>query len=711
MVVRRPLRAEAVSRLLQPRSVAIVGASATPGALGNSLIVNLERAGFAGTIHLINPGRSDIAGRPCLASIDLLPDDVDVAVLAIPRAAVVDTVRQLAGRGVGAAIIFSAGFAEGGSEGVAEQADIARIAAGSDMVVEGPNCLGIINFIDTIPLTFVDMPVPRVNDGRRIGIVSQSGAMAAVIATTLMGKDLPLSYFISTGNEAASGVEDYADWLIDDPQTQAIALVVEQFRDPARFQWLARRARDAGKPVVLLHPGRSAAARASAATHTGAMAGEYDVMRVLCEHAGVTVCGSLEEMSDILDLAVRCGPIRQGTAILCESGAFKGLALDTAEDIGLHLPPLDDSDSPGLRAALPDFVGVSNPVDLTAQALVDPDLYRRTLDALVSDDRFGSIIISIIQTDERTADRKFPAIIATIETLKPAKPVILTGVDDGAIVPAHYIAALRALDVPYFPTPDRAFRAVARWANRAVDAVEPGRVAHMPFSLPDGGGVISEYRSKALLAPLGIAFPRAIMTTTADEALTAASALGWPVVIKAQSADLSHKSDAGGVVLNLHDAPSLADGWATLHANVERHRPGLILDGVLIEAMGARGMEMIVGGRNDPDWGPVVLVGAGGVMAELFHDVRLLPADLTHDAIVRALHQLKSAPLLTGFRGSPRLDIDALARLIATVGVLLRSQPRISEIDLNPVIVYPDGQGVIALDALMLVATHSGMTS
>ena len=704
MTMRASLPAGAIDRLLRPRSVAIVGASPTPGALGNSLIVNLERAGFAGGLHLVNPRRDEIAGRPCFKSIDALPDNVDVAVLAIPRAAVLETVRALAARRVGAAIVFSAGFAEGGEEGIAEQRAIARIAAESGMVIEGPNCLGMINFVDNVPLTFVDMPRPRIDTGKRVGIVSQSGAMAAVIATTLMAKDLALSYFISTGNEAASGIEDYADWLIDDADTQAIALVVEQFRDPARFQLLARRAREAGKPIVLLHPGRSAAARESAATHTGAMAGDYEVMRVLVERAGVVLCGELEEVADVLDLAVRCGPIRPGTAILGESGAFKALALDVAETIGLELPSFDDALSPKLRAALPEFVGVSNPVDLTAQALVDPDLYRRTFDALLGDERLGSIILSIIQTDRGTAQLKFPPIIDAIRQLKPQKPVIFTGVDEGAGVPAEYISALRELGVPYFPTPDRAFRAVARWSRRSAgDPASAGRNVP-PVALPEAGGVIPEYRSKQLLAPLGIAFPAGRFVTSLDDAQAAAAAIGWPVVLKVQAAALSHKSDVGGVVLNLADEAALREGWAKLHADVASHAHGVAIDGILVEGMGARGTEFIVGGRNDPDWGPVVLAGAGGVMAELFRDVRLLPADLTEDQIIEQLHALKSAALLTGFRGSPPLDVAALARLIAAVGALLRAEPRIVEIDLNPVIVYPDGQGVVALDALMLVA-------
>ena len=704
MTVRQPLPAGMVGRLLRPRSIAIVGASATQGALGHSLLANLERAGFAGDIHLVNPRRAEIGGRPCLNAIEALPEGVDVAVLAIPRAAVLDTLRSLTAQHVGAAIIFSAGFAEGGEEGIAEQREIGRIAAESGMVIEGPNCLGMINFVDNVPLTFVDMPQPRTDAGKRVGIVSQSGAMAAVIAVSLIAKELPVSFFISTGNEAASGVEDYVDYLIADPDTQAIALVVEQFRQPRRFLALARAARAAGKPIVLLHPGRSAAARASAATHTGAMAGDHAVMKALVEHESVVLADALEEVADVLDLALRCGPVERGVAILCESGAFKALSLDIAEVIGLDLPAFDEANSPGLRAAMPDFVAVSNPVDLTAQPLVDPDIYRRALAALFEDDRLGAIVVSVIQTDERTAALKFPPIIAAIEQLRPDKPVIFTGVDDGAAVPATYLSQLRRLGVPYFPTPDRAYRALARWGAAGRGRTEPSPPLPRVIDLPKAGGVVPEYRSKALLAPHGLPFPAAQFVTSLDEAQRAAAAIGWPVVIKAQSPELSHKSDAGGVVIGLGDAEALAAGWARLHDSVAAYRPGLRLDGVLVERMGARGTELIVGGRNDPEWGPVLLVGFGGVMAELFHDVRLLPTDLSHEAIVAALDTLKSGALLRGFRGSPPLDIDALAALIGGVGAVLRANPRLSEIDLNPVVVYPAGQGVVALDALMLVA-------
>jgi len=699
-MLERP-RTGSLQRLLRPRSVAILGVSERPGALGNQVLANLERHGFDGELFLINPKRDEIAGRPCLRSVEDLPEGVDAAVLAIPGAAVLDTVRALAGRKVGAAVIFSAGFAEGGEAGLEAQRELARIAAESGMVLEGPNCLGMTNYVDGVALTFVETPAERLAGRPGIGIVSQSGAMAVVLGTTLMAKELGLSLSVSTGNEAASGVEDYVEYLLDDPNTRAIAMIVEQFRQPRRFLAAAARARALGKPIVLLHPGRSGAARESAATHTGAMAGDWQVMRALVEHAGVVLVDGLEELGDVAELAIRCPTIAAGggAAVLTESGAFKALTLDLCESIGLALPEPAPESAAAIRAAVPDFIGVSNPMDLTAQALVDPDLYRRTLQPLLADDRYAAVVLGIIQTDEATARLKFEPIIDAIRALEPQKPVIFAGMDEGAPVPAAYIGDLRRLNVPYFPSPDRAFRAIAQFARPRDET--PAATVPLSLALPQSG-IIPEYRAKQILADLGVPFPKGGFARSADEARAIAAEIGYPVVLKAQAAALSHKSDAGGVILGIADDAALERAWARLRANVEAYSPGLILDGVLVEAMGARGTELIVGARNDPDWGPILLVGFGGVQAEMLGDVRLLAPDLTRDAILSALRGLKSGALLDGWRGSPALDVDAVAAIVEALGRLLRGTPAIREIDLNPVVIYPKGQGAVALDALIL---------
>jgi acetate---CoA ligase (ADP-forming) len=697
----RPLVAkEAIGRLLHARSVAILGVSEKPGALGNQVLANLDRHGFPGAIHLINPRRDEIAGRPCLRSVAELPEGVDVAVLAIPGPAVLEAVRALAARGVGAAVIFSAGFAEGGDEGRAAQAEVARIAAESGMVIEGPNCLGMVNYVGGVPLTFVQTPALRLDGRPGVGIVSQSGAMAVVLGTTLMSKGLGISYSVSTGNEAASGVEDYLAVLLDDPDTAVIGMIVEQFRRPRRFLELAAAAAARGKRIVLLHPGRSSAARESAATHTGALAGDWEVMRVKVRHEGVVLVDGLEELGDVLDLCVRADDATRAVAVLTESGAFKALTLDLAEALGLALPEPAAGTLAAMRAAIPDFIPVSNPMDLTAQALVDPDLYRRTMAPLLADPAFGTVVLAIIQTDEATATLKFDAILAAIRALAPTKPVVFAGMDEGAPVPPAYIDALRALGVAYFPSPDRAFRAIARLAG--ASAGPRATVDPIAAALPGARGVIPEHQAKDLLRPLGIPFPAGGFATDAREAAAVADRIGYPVALKAQAAALSHKSDAGGVVLGIADADALAAGWARLHADVAAHAPGLVLDGVLVEAMGARGTELIVGARNDPDWGAVLLVGFGGVTAEVTRDVRLLPPDLPPDAIAAELRALKGGAVLDGWRGAPALDVGAVARVVATLGRVLAGTPAIREIDLNPVIVYPDGRGAVALDALIV---------
>ncbi len=698
-------RSSALERLLRPRSVAVVGASDKPGALGTTLLSNLDANGFSGDIYPINPKRESLGGRACLPGIEALPLGVDAAVLAIPRAGVLDAVKALAARKVGGVVIFAAGFAEGGPEGLAEQREIARIAHEAGMVVEGPNCLGLVNYVDRIPLTFVETEARPPAGKRAIGVVSQSGAMAAVLGTVLLARDCGVSYSVSTGNEAASGVEDYVDWLIDQPDTHVIAMIVEQFRKPGRFLAAAARAAAAGKPIVLLHPGTSSAARESAATHTGAMAGDYALMRAKVTRAGVIMAETLEELGDIAEIALRCPALPSGrTAVLGESGAFKALTLDLAESLGLPLAPLHDADSPALRAALPPFVPVSNPLDITAQGLSEPAIYTRCLEALLDDPRVGTVLAGIIQAEAITCAIKFPPILAAATAKPLTKPLIFAGLDEGAAVPGERIAALRAAGIPWFPTTERALRAITRLTQ--FSARDTSTNAQAPLAVPGlaaEAGVIPEYKAKALLGPLGIPFPAGQFAASAEEAVAAAEALGYPVAMKAQAAALSHKSDAGGVILNLADAAAVRAAWERMHSSVAAYSAAITLDGVLIEGMGARGVEMIVGAKNDPEWGPVLLAGFGGVTAEILGDVRLLAADMTAEAVEAELMKLKSAAILTGYRGAPALDVRALAQLIVTLGRVLRAEPSIREVDLNPVILHPKGQGVVALDALMVV--------
>lgn len=694
-----------IGQLLKPNSIAIVGASDKPGALSGTVLSNLRGNGFPGDIYPINPKRDRIAGLACLKSVDDLPDGVDCAVLAIPGPMVLETVEALAGRNVGAIIIYAAGFAEDGEAGLAEQRQIGRIAAKHGIVIEGPNCLGCVNYVDRIPLTFVETLARPPSSARSVAIVSQSGAMAAVLATTLLSRQVDISYTVSTGNEAASGVEDYVDWLIEDRHTTVVAMIVEQFRRPREMLAAARHMREAGKHVVLLHPGTSSAARESATTHTGAMAGDYSLMQAKVEQAGIIMAETLEELGDIAEILQRTGAVpTPSVSVLGESGAFKALTLDLAETLGLPLAVMGDQDSPELRAALPPFVPVSNPLDITAQGLSQPQIYTHVLSSLLRDDRVGTVVAGIIQSDPATCAIKFPPIMAAIEAARANKPLIFAGLDEGAAIPSERISALRSAGIPWFPSTERVFRALARLIDASKRA--PGQSAATPISLPGlsgMSGIIPEYQAKVLLGSAGISFPAGQFAASASGAVSVAEALGFPVVMKAQAAALGHKSDAGGVILNLTDAEAVSAAWTRIHDNVASYNQSIRLDGVLIEKMGARGTEMIVGAKRDPEWGDVILVGFGGVTAEILQDVVLLTPEMDHATIVKALLGLKQAAILKGWRSSPRLDVAALARLVTHLASIVEGNPQIREIDLNPVVIYPEGEGVIALDALMLV--------
>jgi acetate---CoA ligase (ADP-forming) len=696
----------AIARMLRPRSIAIVGASPTPGSLGGSVFANLERFGYAGEIYLINPNRAEINGRPCLKSTADLPDGVDCAVLAIPRPGVLEAMKGCAARKVGGVVIFSAGFAEAGADGRAQQDELARIARASGMAVEGPNCLGFVNCVDGVPLTFgtVDKPAP-IAGRRAIGIVSQSGAMATVIRAALNAHDVPFSFTVSSGNEAVNGLEDFLEFLIEDASTHVIVMVVEQFRTPKRFLALTRRARELGKPIVLQHPGRSAAAKASAATHTGAMSGDYEIMRTLVNSAGALVVDTLEELIDLGELLIRWPVLpKAGTAVLTESGAHKGMMLDFCESIGLVLPEPSPASQKIIGAIAPDLILPTNPLDLTAQALVDPDLYRKTLEPLFADERYGSVVLTIILSSVAHNPRKMRYVINALDELKPQKPVLFAMLGEDVAVPPEIIGELRARNVPFFRSPERAVRALARVTEFAARRPAAPIAATPAASKKIPAGTLPEFQSKLILATEAeIPIPAGAVVTELGSAKTVARQIGYPVALKAQAAALAHKSEAGGVVLNLRDEAALSAGWDKLHANVAKARPGLTLDGVLVEAMARPGVELILGARNDKDWGPVLLIGLGGVFAEALHDVRVLPPDLDAAAIAHELHQLKGAALLKAFRGAPARDVRAAAAMAARLAAFVRAHPEVAEVDVNPVLVYGEGEGAVALDALIVV--------
>jgi acetate---CoA ligase (ADP-forming) len=696
---------DALTRLMRPRSIAIVGVSPEPRSPGGAALGNLERFGYQGGIHLVSRTHTEVGGRACVGTIDELSEGIDLAILMIPRAAIEEAIAACARRRVGAAIIFAAGFAEAGDVWKSAQDRIAAIAREAGIALCGPNCLGIMNYVDAIPMTFSSQPPSPKLTEPALSVVAQSGGLAVVVRTALQAKGLPVAFTVSTGNEAVVGLEDYLDFLIEDEGTCALAVFAEQIRHPARFLVLARRARQVGKPIVLLHPGRSAAARASALSHTGALAGDHDVMRALVAHEGVAFAHGIDELIDISELMVRfpAAPIA-GAAVATDSGAFKGVTLDLCESIELELPQLSAVAAEKLKAELPEFVEASNPVDLTAQAIVKLDLYTRVLSLLLADQRFGSVVAApIIGLDRNLTAAKVHAILPARSAA--AKPLIFALLGDEVPMPEDLAAEIRSAGVPLFRSPERALRALAAVtaaarARVAASARRPPPAANAP-GLPVGV-TLPEHRSKAYLADFGIPMPRGRLAVTVTEAAAVAAEIGYPVALKVQASALTHKTDAGGVVLGVSDAARLAEDWASMADNVKRRQPDIAIEGVLVEAMAASGLEMIVGARRDPDWGPVIVVGLGGIWAEALHDVRLLAPDLNATEIETEIRRLKGAKLFDGLRGQPARDVEALVKIVSRLASLICARPEIREIDLNPVVVFARGAGALPVDALII---------
>ncbi len=695
-----------LDRLLAPHSIAIVGAQPEPTSIGGGVLANLERFGYGGEIHLVSRSKDEIRGRPCVKSIAELPAGIDVAVLIVPQAAIMDSVRACIERRMGAVVVFASGFAEAGDEGRLQQEALAALCRDAGVALLGPNCMGYTNYLAGVPLTFepVDLkPVPQ--GDKRVAIVAQSGATAANIRFAMHARDIEVSFVIATGNEASLGAEHFVDFLARDGNNAAIGVYVEQIRNPALFIDAARRARKAGIPIVLLHPGSSEKGRAAAQSHTGALAGDHAVMQTILRSEAVALVSTTDELFDVLAILSRFPTPPPGkTGIVTNSGAIRGLCFDFAETVGLELAVLAPEVEAEMKTLVPPYVHVDNPFDIGTVGFADPTIYGSSAVVMLKDPAVGMAMLSYAGGSPKMQIAKSDAILPVYAAA--TKPVILNIIGDDYPLDEKFMADVRASGIPFFRSPERAMRAMAAVAAyaealAAVDAPKAAPASTAPVPVP-GSGTIVEYEGKRVLAALGIGVPRGGLAATPDEAATIASEIGYPVVIKAQAAALAHKSDAGGVIVNLADEAALRSAWDRLHANIASAKPGMRLDGVLVEAMAKPGLEMVVGARRDAQWGPVVLVGLGGVWIEALKDARLLPAGTSRERAVAEIRRLKAARLLGPFRGQAARDVDAVADVVVKLGQMMLSDPAILEVDINPLVVGAFGDGAVALDALFV---------
>lgn len=696
-----------IDRALRPQSVAVIGVSATPGSAGRNAVNNLIASGFSGEIHMVSRNPVEIEGRTAVQSLQDLPDGVDLAILAVPAAAILETVEGCAAKGFGVAIIFASGFAELGEEGEAAQDALVAAANKGGMGLIGPNCLGYRNYVRPMYVGFGGGMTPTLSPdgGKAVAILTQSGGMMAHLTLALTARHLPISYGCSTGNEALLGIEDFLADFAHDEKTRSVIVFAEQIRRPADFLTAVRQCRKQGKAVVLMHPGRSERAQEAAQSHSGAMAGNYAAMRTLVGHAGAVLVDTLEELVDVAEILARSGqPKPGGVGIVTTSGAFCGIALDYCDTMGLDVPRLAPETLSQLNAMLPSYAQASNPLDLTTQPQREPELLGKGLQAVLDDPSISSAVVAITPGGPGQAVKYFDGLQPAIG--KATKPVALAIMGDGSALAPEFLERVRDAGVIFTRSPERALRAQATAGRLALQLERSARAggAEAPSVPPLAGKVLPEYQSKFILEQLGLPVPQGRLAKTADEAIQIAKELGYPVVLKAQAADLAHKSDVGGVALSIADDASLKARWDQMVADVAKARPDLTLDGILVEKMGDRGLEVILAARRDPDWGVILFVGLGGIWTETMKDFRILPADLAEADIEAELLSLKAASLLQGGRGTAVRDYSAIAKVARQLGAVMLANPHIGEIEINPLMVHAKGEGVVALDALIFAA-------
>jgi acetate---CoA ligase (ADP-forming) len=685
----------AVTHVLRPASVAVIGASRRAGTVGGEVVRNLLAAGYSGPLHLVNAKGGEVAGRPTVRSIADVEGDVELAVIAVPAAAVVDTARQCAAKGVCALVVLTAGFAEVGAEGRARQDELLAVCRAAGMRMVGPNCLGIANLHHQTVLNATFAP-GRPTPGS-VAFASQSGAFGIAAIDEAATRGIGLSSFVSMGDKADLSSNDFMEYWEQDPDTGVLLLYLESFGNPRRFGRIARRITKE-KPIIAVKSGRTAAGQRAASSHTGALLAASDVtVEALFEHAGVLRAETVGEMFDVAGLLAR-QPLPRGgrVAVLTNAGGPGILCADACEAEGLRIEPLSAATQERLAEGLPPEASTANPVDMIASATADQ--YERSLRVLLEDDAVDAVVTIFVRPlGTRAAEVARGIAVAAEGSDRPVLAVWL-----GADTPGSGDTG----DVPRFTTPEYAVRALAhavRYArHRAAPADPPFEPADADIAtaativaqgLGRGGGWLPPDEVERLLTCWGIPVAASRLVASAQAAGRAAAELGGAVALKAVAPGLVHKTDVGAVRLGLTGPTAVTRAAREMAAELDA--AGAPVEAFHVQRMAPTGTELIVGAVGDPAFGPLVACGAGGVAVELLGDVQVRLAPLGPRAADDMLRRLKTFPLLDGYRGRPKTDLDSLRDLVMRVGALAGTHPAIAELDLNPVIATPDGALVV----------------
>jgi acetate---CoA ligase (ADP-forming) len=703
-----------MQRCIQPASIAVVGASEKAGAFGAQAIQNLSH--YEGRLHLVNPRRERIGGRVCHPCLAALPEVPDCVVLAVPADATEALVRECAELGVGAVVIFASGFAETKDPANVElQARLTAIAARSGLRIFGPNCLGFVNYLNAAIASFVPFPQQSTPSAHRIGIVSQSGALGLALSQAA-SRGVSLSHVLTYGNGCDLEAADLIAYLAQDPACRAIACVFEGSKAPRRIVDAAKLAFAHGKPLVLYKMASGAEGARAALSHTGSLAGEDSSYRVTLRAAGAVLVDDFEALVETAAFFAKFSKLTsrgQGAAVISGSGGAGILAADQAELHGVALPQPSPAVQRLLASHIPAFGSARNPCDITAQILSNPKSLELCAVALATDEG-----VSVLVSPQPGAAAVFLPRMGALESAAEAsgKPVCLVLLDESLDGPSA-APCERSPRLAVFRSMSRCFAAVAAWQWRCAKAaedlaqVEPtdpeARACALGLLRAARSDVLTERESKQLLSAYGIPVVADALASTEQEAVQLAERAGYPVVLKIESPDIPHKSDIGGVRLHLRSAAEVTSAFRDILATVKARVPSARVGGVVVQRMLDRGVEIIVGARNDAEFGPLITVGMGGLFVELLNDVRSAPAPISAPQAIQLLRQLKAARILDGFRGSQPVDLEQLARIISAASRLAADLgSALQELDINPIVCGRDG--VHAVDALVVRAAGGG---
>ena len=682
--------------LFRPRSIAVLGASSSPTKVGGRPVAALIRNRFEGDVYPVNPRSETIQGLPAFASVKDIPGSVDLAICTVPPAAVMSVLGECAEKRVGGLVVFTSGFAEVGE--TAPQEAMAGLAREAGIRLMGPNCMGMVNFGSRAVASFHPAFAEEVVPGS-IGLVSQSGAFGGLAYILARARGQSLSYMFTTGNEADVDTGDCTAFLADDPDTKAILLYMEGCRNGPKFIAALERARENETPVIAVKLGRTEAGAAAAASHTAALAGEDAVFDSIFRQFGVYRAESIEEFFDIArSCVIGTLPANDRVAMVTVSGGVGVLMADDANRRGLDVAPMPEAAQRRMLELVP-FAAARNPIDVTGQFLNDPSLLDQFIELAAKNGDYGSLV-----SFQGSIGRN-PALMEATRSSwiarKGANPGMHFAVS-GFCTP-DYTSDLEAAGIPVYEEATHATRAIAALGSfaRSFRERRPRPAVSAPASLPTGP--VNELDALNVVAAAGVPTVPARHTRSAREAGDAAVELGFPVVLKVLSADILHKSDIGGVRLDIADRAAAEAAFDEILAACRAAQPEAAIDGCIVAPMVTGGVETILGVQRDPVFGPIVMFGLGGIFVEALKDVTFRAAPFDEAEARAMIESVAAYPILTGLRGQPPADLGALAAALSRLSLFAAANAdAIESLDLNPFLVRPEGEGALALDAVLV---------